>query len=615
MTTSSDTSIQRPGRRIVIAAAIVGLLLVLLLLGPLAYRMHYRDRIYPGVTVSGLDVGGLTAEEAAAQIAEQQPGHDEVVELVDPGDKLNLLDDRSWTFTRAELGLVPDPWAAADAAYREGRNTANPLTALWTPLLLRLGGEDVAAKVPWDAETARQALIDLKEEVDLAPRNAVLEVRNGELVERSASPGRTMDVDRTLDRLMVDAQIPGPVTSEIATIGLGPRVGDVSNVAEAYRKIVSAPVRLIFLEEIEHLISVDLLKQWVTLEDLPNEEGDLVPSIVVDTNAIQEYVEQFAEHVNRPPRDARFSYDVNSGKVSLRTPAESGYVFDAPTTARNVIDAAYTEPRVAEIAVLETRPAVTSRAFGNSDDVFLEIANSGTSVTGMPSGRLNNIIIAADRLNGVAIPPGEEFSFNHNLGLVDEAKGYDMVQIDQQQPPLRADPVGLGGGIEQLATSVFRAALWAGYPITERRAPAWRIGWVEPPVGLDASAGTARADLKFINDTKDIALLTAEVDVLRKALMVRIYGKKGRSKRVVELQGPDVTNVTPAGGVIERRDDRLVAGTRVQVGWAREGAEAVVRRTVLQDGVEVLRDAFLSVYEPASDVIVVGTGKPEDGGE
>jgi vancomycin resistance protein YoaR len=392
-------------------------------------------------------------------------------------------------------------------------------------------------------------------------------------------------------------------------------VGDVSNVAEAYRKIVSAPVRLIFLEEIEHLISVDLLKQWVTLEDLPNEEGDLVPSIVVDTNAIQEYVEQFAEHVNRPPRDARFSYDVNSGKVSLRTPAESGYVFDAPTTARNVIDAAYTEPRVAEIAVLETRPAVTSRAFGNSDDVFLEIANSGTSVTGMPSGRLNNVIIAADRLNGVAIPPGEEFSFNHNLGLVDEAKGYDMVQIDQQQQPLRADPVGLGGGIEQLATSVFRAALWAGYPITERRAPAWRIGWVEPPVGLDASAGTARADLRFINDTKDIALLTAELDVLRKALMVRIYGKKGRSKRVVELQGPDVTNVTPAGGVIERRDDRLVAGTRVQVGWAREGAEAVVRRTVLQDGVEVLRDAFLSVYEPASDVIVVGTGKPEDGGE
>ena len=77
MTNSSGTSSHRPERRMVIAAAIVGLLLALLLLVPLAYAMHYGDRIYPGVTVSGLDVGGLTVErggERDRQRRRQHPG-------------------------------------------------------------------------------------------------------------------------------------------------------------------------------------------------------------------------------------------------------------------------------------------------------------------------------------------------------------------------------------------------------------------------------------------------------------------------------------------------------------------------------------------------------------
>jgi vancomycin resistance protein YoaR len=604
MTDSSPSEDDHRRKRLLAVAGLLLAGLAALVVIPVVYGLSYSGRVYPGVSAGGVDLGGLTPEEAAAASADAL-AHDDPVTLVDPGDPANADDDRSWTYARGDLGLGLDGLAAADAAYLAGREETNPVAAWMAPLLLRVRGLDVVPLVPMDEDTMRAALAEFAPEVDVAPRDANLELDEGELVDAPALPGRQLDIEGTLARLTELPREPGPLTVEIATSGTAPRLGDMQSVSAAYRKIVSGPVLLTFRPDFEHVVELELLESWVSLQDLPNAAGAPIPSIVFDEAAMRAYVEPLAAQLDRPAREARFEYDLNTGTVSLRKRSETGYEVDPAGTAKAIIAAAYTGPRVAEVAMHVTLPSVTSRTIDYGSEGYTELGSAATRIAGAPEGRVHNILVAADRLNGLVVRPGEEFSFNEALGPVTEAEGYKMAHI--AAVPAAGSSRGLGGGIGQVATTAFRAAFWGGFPITERRAPMHRVGWVEPPVGLDAAAGTPESDLRFVNDTRGYLVLSAEIDPTRGAMVWKIYGKP--REREVEVVGPDVTNLTPAGGLIEVRDPRLDPGTRVQIGWAREGADATVIRTVTEEGVEVISDAFVSHYEPASDVVVEGTGE------
>ncbi|MFN2252439.1 MAG: VanW family protein [Anaerolineae bacterium] len=610
-------------RLLLVTIVMAAVVLVALVVAPAALSLAYDGRIYPGVSVAGIDLAGQTPEEAAAIVAAAGIARDDSITLVDPGlpdiglqpgsegttgadDSGPVSDDRSWTFTRGELGLGLDGMATADAAYSVGREESNPLGAWFAPLLLRLRGVDVAEDVPIDMDAARAALVELAPEVDVAPRDADVRLADGQVVDTAPLPGRQLDIEATLGRLAALPRAPGPLTVEVATSGTAPRIGDLGSVTEAYEKIISGPVLLKYKTGFEQTLSQELIESWVTVRDMANATGQEVPSIVFDEQAMWSYVAQLADEIDRPAAEARYEYDIDSGTVSLRESSEAGLQLDVAGTANAIIEATYTGPRVADVAVRETLPRVNSRAISNGTEGFTELAGTATRVSGAPEGRIRNILVAADRFNGIVIPKGEEFSFNTLLGAVDEASGYSMAQFTIQ--PSASTTGGLDGGIDQVAATAFRAAFWAGLPITERRSPKVRVGWVEPPVGLDAAAGTPGTDFRFVNDTSGYLLISAEVDALRGALVWKLYGLP--RERRVDVVGPDVTDLLPArDGVVEIVSAAVAPGEREQIGWAREGATATVRRTVFEDGAQVVADAFVSQYEAASDVVAVGAGE------
>ncbi len=160
------------------------------------------------------------------------------------------------------------------------------------------------------------------------------------------------------------------------------------------------------------------------------------------------------------------------------------------------------------------------------------IATGHSAYYGSPANRMFNIDFGTKKYNGLLIPPAQEFSFNEILGPVDAASGFKPEKV------IKKDKLEYeyGGGICQVSTTFYRAALQAGLPITERKPHSWKVSYYSQSMGdgLDATIYPGVADLKFINDTPGYLLIQAYTEGAEDYF--KIYGTDdGRS---VILDGP-----------------------------------------------------------------------------
>lgn len=210
-------------------------------------------------------------------------------------------------------------------------------------------------------------------------------------------------------------------------------------------------------------------------------------------------------------------------------------------------------------------------------------------------------------MDGVLIPPGGEFSFNQHVGAIDETNGFVLGHaiIDGRTQ------LEWGGGVCQVSTTVFRAAFWAGAPITERNQHSFRISWYErfEPIGMDAAifTGPGGYDLKFVNDTAHWMLMETVFDGVAETLTVDLYGTS--DGRVVEQLAPSITRRVVAPSAPRYVDDPgLPAGTLRQTDTARDGMDVSVGRVVRRGDAVLTNDSFFSRFQAWSNIFVRGTG-------
>ncbi len=589
MATMAEDQGARLSPRLVVAVVVgAGLLLVL---AALAYQAQNIERIFPGVRVGDVAVGGLTPDEAVAALAARPGLVAATITLRDPED------GRVWQRSAEELGLSLAPEILAERAYEIGRGGANPLARLFHPLLFPLSQPGVSVSADFDAQRAAATLAELAPEVDVAPQNAGVEEQDGRLVAVAGRLGRQLDISGTVRALSLLAAAPVSDTLDVALRGTAARVPDLENVADAYNLVISGPLDVGWRNVARFTVPQEVVASWVRVADLPNETGDIVPAIVFDRAAMAAWVAERRDQIDRPPANARFGFD-ETGQVAVVNPGHDGLTVDVEGSVDALVAAAYTDVRVGELAVDETPAAVAPTALSQMRDVTA-IARASTSVAGAPSSRVRNLLAAAAALDGAAVAPGAAFSFNAALGLVDESAGFDPVFVTEGGP----DSV-----ISQACTTLLRTAWWAGLPILERHAPPTRQGWVEPPVGLDCAVQPDRdQDFVLLNDTASPLLFDTELDGIRNVLTVTLYGQP--TNRQVDVVGPEVGPLTPPPAPRVVREPRLPAGTREQVAWAREGGEVRLERVVREGSRVTARDAWTSRYAPAGDVVVVGSGE------
>ena len=245
----------------------------------------------------------------------------------------------------------------------------------------------------------------------------------------------------------------------------------------------------------------------------------------------------------------------------------------------------------------------------SSDDLeslgIKELVSESTSYfKGSSEGRMKNIALAASKFDGVVIPPGEIFSFNEHLGPVTAEAGYDESLI------IFGDrtTVGIGGGVCQVSTTVFRAAFFGGFELVERWAHGYRVSWYEinSTVGLDATIYTPDIDFKFRNDYDHHLLIHTETDLEAGTITFKFYGTP--SNREVIVSEPVQTNMVRHGPPVYRETPDLPKGITKQVDWAKDGVDVSVTRVVKDGDTVIHEDEIISHYSPWRAVYQVGTG-------
>lgn len=185
-------------------------------------------------------------------------------------------------------------------------------------------------------------------------------------------------------------------------------------------------------------------------------------------------------------------------------------------------------------------PAKVSRETIAALGIHDLIAEGKTNFRGSPKNRIFNIHRAVQQYDGIVIPPGEEFSFVDYLGEVDGDHGYlpELVIRNNKTEP------EFGGGICQVSTTVFRAAIYAGLEITERKNHSYPVQYYKP-YGFDATIYIPRPDLKFKNNTPGAILVLPTI--VGTELTVSFYGTK--DDRTTTVDGPHILESNPDGSM------------------------------------------------------------------
>lgn len=183
-----------------------------------------------------------------------------------------------------------------------------------------------------------------------------------------------------------------------------------------------------------------------------------------------------------------------------------------------------------ELPILISQPQ-HSLAESNNLGIKELVAFGESNFTGSPKNRIHNITVGANKFNGLIIAPGEDFSFNQFLGEVDDKHGF--------LPELVIKPGGVipefGGGLCQVSTTTFRAAMNAGLPITARRNHSFAVQYYAPQ-GTDATIYPGSSDLKFTNNLTSALLIRTRIE--GKKLYFDFFGTK--DDRAVAFDGPSV---------------------------------------------------------------------------
>jgi vancomycin resistance protein YoaR len=329
----------------------------------------------------------------------------------------------------------------------------------------------------------------------------------------------------------------------------------------------------------------------------------------MNTLFIDDVLANLQIHINTSPQDALFQFE--QGKVKSFQVSKPGRHLDTEKTKQMILTYIHSvgnDPRallpdyVLPLPVVSDAPKISTE---NSNNLGIkELLATGTSRFhhSIP-GRVHNVELAASKINGHLIAPGTEFSFNDALGDVSAATGFAPAYIIKEGRTVLGD----GGGVCQVSTTLFRAALATGLPISERHAHAYRVGYYEEesPPGIDATVFAPGYDLKIKNDTGNYILIQARIDTANYALAFDFYGTK--DGRTVNMTKPALYSQTPPPADLYQDDPTLPVGVVKQVDWSAYGGKTSFDYTVTRGNEVLTKQTFYSNYQAWRAIYLRGT--------
>lgn len=598
---SAPRARRRPPQRGLSAGLYVAMTLVVLVFVAAAGGLYYLDqsyqgKIYPNVTIQGLQVGELSPEQAEAALrARHQQFASQPVTIA--------YGDRTWQPALADVGVSFDFAGAVQSAFRAGRGNGlianlQEVYAIWRD------GLDVPVRVTFDQQQLHDYLVAATAELERAPADAHLVLSGTTVTTAPAQIGRQVLAEQSVAAIAQALTTLTPQRVELQTRELQPRLSDAA-VADARSRIeamLQGPLRL-KVESKSYVWQPAEIALMLDVARVPADAGADRIEVALNSYQLNRRIVAIAEETGRGSVNPRV--DWNNGDLKIITPGKPGLRMDENQARTSIVAAIGTPNRELVLPVAEVSPQVTE---ANLKQLGInELVSVGRSdFTGSAEYRIKNIGVGMRLLHGILIAPGEEFSFNQNIGEIDErngfVKGYAIIQNRTQ--------LEFGGGICQDSTTLFRAAFWAGLPITERWGHSFYISWYDKyglgdfgnGSGMDATIFTGGPDLKFMNDTGNWLLMQTFSNPVSGVAEVAFYGTK--LDRQVALTRRVYDRIEAPTDPKFVADPEQPQGFSRQSDHARGGMTIDVYRVITENGVRKDPELFQTRFRPWPNIYV-----------
>ena len=534
----------KPRRRftspVIIACAVVAVLVAL------DYWSN-AGRIYRGVEVGPAQVGGKTLEEARGIVEAEAAGPLEI-RLAGPEDV---------SFSRDELGISLDTEMTLQKAYALGRE-GNIFERLGDRLGAAWGLASVRPEILYDPAVARGKIEALAGRLDKRPTEGAVTVSNGAVQVGPSAKGYETDVEGTLANL--DRAV-GDLTGEAEIAGrtLQPEVttGEAEEAASRAEKVVSGPVKLAAGEKDWTLTAAGAGKAL----NVAPKDGRL--EVALDREKLRTILAGPIEQINVVPREASLVPEAAGVTV---TESRTGRAVDENAFFADLEAGLFEGRREYEIPVATDEPELTTAEAQalKPTDLLGSYRTDYTLSSDKSPERIENLELASNAVSGTLLAPGETFSFNELAAPL----SYNETHVIVDGKETTAD----GGGLCQVASTLFNAANYAGLEIVERNAHFSELPYIRP--GMDATVWFGSLDMKFKNTTDGYLLIQESVSD-DGHVYANIYGK-------------------PTGTQVEMNSEPTYRGA--------DASEWVTYKTVRENG-KVTYDGpvFTTGYQPLVD--------------
>ena len=566
---------------------------MLTLIQSTGYHLYYANKIVPGVELAGIKIGGLTYTQALEKVSQKESQTEKVLKLW--AQDAPQSQGKIYQIKSNDIELKYNWEAGVARAFEVGRtgnlfaDNKDKIAGLFKPLKIN-------AKYSYNKDLLGGEIAEIRSGVNIPSVSAKMALNtDGKLEIVPEIYGKSLDEEKMytvirsgFDNLDFDQK---PLEVENSNPQFTKQ--DLEKVLNDTQKLVAREIELKSGDKTYTLEPTDLLR----LVKFSPREGKV--QISLDKAELEKVIQDVGVELNKLPLGQVVS--IKDGRVQEFKIIQNGLEINKDKFEDDFKTMFFDNngKLTMEIPLNEVKTSKNGSEYG----IFSLLGTGVSKFTGSAQPRITNLTLAAQRTNGVLVPPGNEYSFNQAVGEISAKTGYAIAYIISQGRTV----LGEGGGVCQTSTTLFRAILNAGLPITSRHPHAYRVGYyeIESPVGFDASVYQPSLDLKFKNDTPGYVLIQSSADLVANTLEFKIYGTPDGRK--VEISESKLYNVSAPPAPLYQDDPTLAKGIIRQVDFSAPGGTAEFTRRVTRGDEVLFEDTYKSVYQPWRAIFLVGT--------
>jgi vancomycin resistance protein YoaR len=564
-------------------------------------RAMYFNRALPGISLAGVSLTGLKHEQIVITLQ---------AHFTYPEDGTIVLTDGelAWMMPPSELGVRVDFDAMATRALAVGRS-GSIMDRLGQQIDAWYQGVVLSPVLHIDHVVGQHRLNQIAATIDRPTIEAALEVIGEEVFPKPGQVGRMVNLEGTLEAIrpaviqMVDAVIPVVIEER------SPKILDASETAATANQLLSEPLT-ITADGADDLVLPARTVATLLRFDLQESGTTAMYQVALDPDALRQTLEPLAPDLERNPDNAHFIFNDDTLELDLLESAVIGRVLDLEGSIEEINLRVAQGEHSLPLAFLYEEPAVGNDATAEELGISEAVSVVSTYFNGSSPERIQNIATASSAFHGLLLPPGETLSMSDVLGDISLDNGYAEALIIFGDRTIK----GVGGGVCQVSTTLFRAVFFGGFEIVERHPHAYRVGYYEqgpgsPGPGLDATVFVPLVDFQFRNDTSNWLLL--ETYIYGNQLLWKFYSTS--DGRTVQWS-KKLSNEVDAPKPLYKENPDLEKGKIEKIDYEADGLDVIVNRTVTRDGDVLYQDIIKTHYLPWRAIYEFGPGTelPDD---